>query len=98
MNAEPPAVRYPDLDTLSRQLAAGIAADLAAAIAARGVAGLGVSGGRGPGKLFENLRPLAMDWGGVCVALADERWVDPSDPASNERLVRDVLLRDAAAA
>jgi 6-phosphogluconolactonase len=32
------------------------------------------------------------------VALADERWVDPSDPASNERLVRDVLLKDAAAA
>jgi 6-phosphogluconolactonase len=98
MNAEPPAVRYPDSDTLSRQLAAGIAADLAAAIAARGLASLVVSGGRSPVKLFENLRTLAIDWGRVCVALADERWVDPSDPASNERLVRDVLLRDAAAA
>jgi len=98
MNAEPPAVRYPDLDTLSRQLAAGIAADLAAAIAARGLASLVVSGGRSPVKLFEHLRTLAIDWSRVCVALADERWVDPSDPASNERLVRDVLLKDAAAA
>jgi 6-phosphogluconolactonase len=86
------------LDTLSQQLAAGIAADLAAAIEARGMASLVVSGGRSPVKLFERLRTLAIDWSRVCVALADERWVDPSDPASNERLVRDVLLRDAAAA
>jgi 6-phosphogluconolactonase len=98
VNTEPPAVRYPDLDTLSQQLAAGIAADLAAAIEARGMASLVVSGGRSPVKLFERLRTLAIDWGRVCVALADERWVDPADPASNERLVRDVLLRDAAAA
>jgi 6-phosphogluconolactonase len=98
MNTEPPAVRYPDLDTLSQQLAAGIAADLAAGIEARGMASLVVSGGRSPVKLFERLRTLAIDWSRVCVALADERWVDPSDPASNERLVRDVLLRDAAAA
>jgi 6-phosphogluconolactonase len=86
------------LDSLSQQLAAGIAGDLAAAIEARGIASLVVSGGRSPVKLFERLRTLAIDWGRVCVALADERWVDPSDPASNERLVRDVLLRDAAAA
>jgi 6-phosphogluconolactonase len=98
MNAEPPAVRYPDLDTLSQQLAAGIAADLAAAIEARGRASLVVSGGRSPVKLFECLRTLAIDWSRVCVALADERWVDPSDPASNERLVRAALLKDAAAA
>jgi 6-phosphogluconolactonase len=98
MNAEPPAVRYPDLDTLSQQLAAGIAADLAAAIEARGMASLVVSGGRSPVKLFERLRTLTIDWSRVHVALADERWVDPSDPASNERLVRDALLKDAAAA
>jgi 6-phosphogluconolactonase len=98
MNAEPPAVRYPDLDTLSQQLAARIAADLTSGIEARSLASLVVSGGRSPVKLFERLRTLTIDWSRVCVALADERWVDPSDPASNERLVRDVLLRDAAAA
>ena len=98
MNVDPPAVRYPDLDTLSQQLAAGIAADLAAAIDARGRASLVVSGGRSPVKLFERLRTLAIDWSRVCVAQADERWVDPADPASNERLIREVLLKDAAAA
>ncbi|MEA3108572.1 MAG: 6-phosphogluconolactonase [Gammaproteobacteria bacterium] len=98
MNAAPPAVRYPDLETLSQQLAARIAADLTSGIEARSLASLVVSGGRSPVKLFESLRTLAIDWSRVCVALADERWVDPSDPTSNERLVRDVLLRDAAAA
>lgn len=98
MNAEPQAVRYPDVDTLSQQLAARIAAQLESAIEARGLASLVVSGGRSPVTLFERLRALTIDWSRVYVALADERWVDASDPASNERLVRDYLLKDAAAA
>ena len=97
MNAEPPAIRYPDLDTLSRKQSDGIASDLAAAIAARGLASLVVSGGRSPVGLFECLRAQAFDWSRVCVTLADERWVDPSDPDSNERLVHDVLLKERAA-
>ena len=32
------------------------------------------------------------------MALADERWVDPADGASNERLVREHLLKDGASA
>lgn len=97
MNAEPPATRHPDLDTLSRELADSIAADLSAAIATRGLASLVVSGGRSPVKLFECLRTQEIDWSRVYVALADERWVDPADPASNERLVREVLLQERAA-
>jgi 6-phosphogluconolactonase len=98
MNPEPPAIRYADLDFLSREQSDRIAACLKAAIAARGLASLVVSGGRSPVKLFEYLRTQELDWSRVCVALADERWVDPSDPASNERLVRDELLKDRAAA
>jgi 6-phosphogluconolactonase len=56
-----------------------------------------VSGGKSPVRLFEILRTQAIDWSRVCIALADERWVEPSDPASNERLVRDVLLQERAA-
>lgn len=97
MNAELPAIRYPNLDTLSRELANRIAADLDAAISDRGTASLVVSGGRSPVKLFERLRTQSLDWSHVSVALADERWLDPADPASNERLVRDVLRKDPAA-
>jgi 6-phosphogluconolactonase len=48
-------------------------------------------------RLFEILRTQPLDWGRVCLALADERWVDPEDAASNERMVREVLLKDHAA-
>lgn len=98
MNSEPPAQRYPDLATLSRELAGQIAKALTAAIAARGAASLVVSGGRSPVTLFEILRAEPLDWQRVCIALADERWVPPQDAQSNERLVRDVLLQDRAAA
>lgn len=95
---EPLISRFPDVDTLARELAARIAENLRTAIAARGTASLIVSGGKSPIKLFANLRTQALDWSRVCVGLADERWVEPSDPASNEKLVRDHLLKDAAAA
>ena len=97
MNSELPARRYADLQTLSRELAADIAAKLTAAIGARGLASLVVSGGRSPVALFEMLREQPLEWDRVCVALADERWVAADDAASNERLVRDVLLKDRAA-
>ena len=96
--AEPSAMRYPDLDTLSRSSSAGIAANLRAAISARGQASLVVSGGRSPVTLFDSLREQPLDWSRVCVTLADERWVAPSDPSSNERLVRENLLQGLAAA
>src|SRR6202521_884649 len=97
MNSELPARRYADIETLSRELATLVAGNLTAAIGARGLASLVVSGGRSPVRLFEILRTQPLDWGRVCIALADERWVAPDDAASNERLVRDVLLKDHAA-
>lgn len=98
-NFDPRAAhRYPDADGLARELAARVAALLAAAIAARGLAGLVVSGGRSPVTVFQVLRAQPLAWDRVCIALADERWVDPEDAASNERLVREQLLQDRAAA
>jgi 6-phosphogluconolactonase len=94
----PPALRYSNLDTLSSALADKIAATLEAAIAARGIASLVVSGGKTPTKLFQILRARELDWSRVCIALADERWVDASSADSNEHLLRTELLRDKAAA
>jgi 6-phosphogluconolactonase len=98
MNSEAPVQRFADLETLSHELARQIAAALNAAIGARGLASLVVSGGRSPVRLFEILRTQPLDWSRVCIALADERWVPAQDAASNERLVRDVLLQDHAVA
>lgn len=97
-NTDPPAVKFADGDLLARTLSAQLAAALKAAISVRGLGSLVVSGGKSPTKLFERLRTENLDWSRVCVALADERWVDPSDPDSNEKLVRDVLLKESASA
>jgi 6-phosphogluconolactonase len=97
MSTEPSATRYPDMDTLSRALATQVAERLRAALEARGTASLVVSGGRSPIKFFESLRVQALDWSRVSIALADERWVDSQDPDSNEKLVRDHLLKEEAA-
>jgi 6-phosphogluconolactonase len=98
MNTSPRATKFADIQSLSRALADQIAASLRTAIAARGLASLVVSGGKSPVTLFELLRAESLDWSRVCIALADERWVEPSDPDSNEKLVRDVLLKESAAA
>src|SRR5580698_4960737 len=97
-NADPPTTKFADSGSLSRALSSQLAANLSVAIAARGLASLVVSGGKSPIKMFELLRAESLDWSRVCIALADERWVDPTDPDSNEKLVRDVLLKEAAAA
>jgi 6-phosphogluconolactonase len=97
-NSDPPASKFASIDALSRALAGQVAACLKAAIASRGLASLVVSGGRTPLRLFELLRDEALDWSRVCIALADERWVSSTDAGSNEKLVRDVLLKGPAAA
>jgi 6-phosphogluconolactonase len=97
-NSDPAAGKFADSESLSRTLSSRLAENLQAAIAARGLASLVVSGGKSPIRLFEMLRSAALDWSRVCIALADERWVDPADAGSNERLVREVLLQEAAAA
>ncbi len=97
MSSELPAHRYADVESVSRELATQIGANLTAAIGARGLASLVVSGGRSPVRMFEMLRTQALDWSRVCIALADERWVSPEDAASNEGMVRNVLLKDRAA-
>jgi 6-phosphogluconolactonase len=97
VNAGPAVKNFPDAETVSRELATQIAATLAAAIGARGIASLVVSGGHSPTRMFEILRAQSLDWSRVCIALADERWVSPEDAESNERLVRNVLLKEQAA-
>ena len=62
-----------------------------------GRASLIVSGGRTPAALFETLSKANIDWPCVDVSLADERWVDNTDDASNEKMLRAKLLINNAA-
>lgn len=73
-------------------LAQEVANQLHDAIISRGAASLVVSGGSTPKPFFEALKQQKLDWGKVYITLADERWVDATHEASNERLVRETLL------
>jgi 6-phosphogluconolactonase len=57
-----------------------------------------VTGGRGPGPVFDRLTHADLDWSRVTVTLSDDRFVAVDSPDSNERLVRERLLKGHAAA
>lgn len=88
---------FKDSPTLVAALAGQVADLLRDGIGERGRASLVVSGGFTPVQFFAALSALALDWKQVVVTLADERWVDPTDADSNERLVRQHLLQNQAA-
>lgn len=89
--------RFNDRALLAEQLATKVAGQLQEAIDARGKASLVVSGGRTPLAFFHALSRQPITWSKVLVTLADERWVDVDDAASNAALVRDNLLQGRAA-
>ena len=84
-----------------RRLYAGVCQDFAERLAdiikKRRKASLALAGGTTPGPLYDSLSNVPINWEKVSVTLTDERWVHPQDPASNEFLVRDMLLRRRAA-
>lgn len=85
-------------DALAQGLADAVASTLSAAVAERGQASLAVSGGSTPKGFFKALSGKAIDWSKVTVTLVDERFVEPDNERSNEKLVKDNLLAGAAAA
>lgn len=62
-----------------------------------GRASLVVSGGRTPADLFNTLSKAHLEWNKVDISLADERWVDNNNDASNEKMLRTKLLINNAA-
>jgi 6-phosphogluconolactonase len=74
-----------------------IADTLKQAISEKGSATLVVSGGSTPLPLFKALSARQIDWANVTITLADERWVEANDAASNEKLVTENLLQGKAA-
>jgi len=84
-------------DELTAHFAKEIIGRLEQDVDAHGVASLAVSGGRTPVDLFKALSTAEIDWSKVVITLVDERWVEPTDDASNEKLVRQHLLVGPAA-
>lgn len=89
---------FPDSNSLNSAFAAEISRKLSAAIAQQGSAVLAVSGGKTPLPLFRALAQTDLPWQHVTVTLADDRFLPDTAADSNERLVKEALLQDKAAA
>ena len=88
---------YPDRDTLMRGLAELVADQLRGALGSKGRATLAVPGGTTPGPFLAALSEADLDWPNVTVMPTDERVVPELSERSNTRLLRETLLRNAAA-
>jgi len=94
----PGFLTFPDTAALAEAAAAAIAAALAAGLAREGRAAMVATGGSSPIGAYQRLSRLPIDWARVEITLSDERWTPPTGADSNERMVRQHLLADAASA
>jgi 6-phosphogluconolactonase len=83
-----------DATQLARQCAEQIAALLDLALDQCDRAHIALSGGTTPAAAYRVLNQEHLPWNRVDVVLGDERWVPPTDPASNARMLRDTLLAE----
>ena len=85
-------------DAASVAVAGHIAASLRVQLEQQAATSLIVTGGSSPARCYAELALTAIDWSRVRIVLSDERWVAPDHKDSNERLVRETLMQDRAAA
>ena len=83
---------------LAKGLAQSVADDLHAALQARALASLALSGGNTPKAFMQALARQPLDWSRIAVTLVDERWVPENHPRSNAHLLRENLLQGPASA
>lgn len=89
-------LRFADSDILAAQLAHDLGERMRRVIDQQGKVAVALSGGRTPLKLFQQLSKQALAWDRVTITLVDERWLDNTDEASNEYLIRQYLLQGNA--
>lgn len=88
---------FSDRKDLAAGLADTVADHLEAGLRRRGFANLAVSGGTTPRLFLETLSTRQLAWDRIRVTLVDERWVPETDPRSNARNVKMLLVKNQAA-
>ena len=89
---------FPCREDCFREVVADVSALILASVENYGQASIAVSGGRTPKHIFPILASKCLPWAQVSITLADERWVVPKHPDSNEGLARRLLMQGPAAA
>ncbi len=85
---------FPNYESLSLAAADLVAEQLRKSAADQGQVSLALSGGHTPRRAYEFLSrdSYKIPWSNVDLFWSDERCVPPSDPRSNERMVRETLI------
>ena len=83
-----------DATLLARACAEHVASLIDLALDERDRAHIALSGGTTPAAAYRVLNQEHLPWNRVDVVLGDERWVPPTDAASNARMLRDTLLAE----
>ncbi len=95
--AEPGNARWQiaeDRAAFVAQLVQLIATDIEAAVAERGRARFGASGGSTPAPVYAALAGRGLPWSRLDVVVVDERAVPPSHESSNQRMIAECLVAD----
>ena len=87
---------YRDMDSLVTELSLKISDILATAIETNQKASMLLSGGTTPIQLYERLSQCDIDWNQVDIGLVDERFVSKDSALSNEKMIRDTLIKNKA--
>ena len=83
-----------DSAALARHAAEEMALTIDLVLAERDRAQIALAGGTTPRAAYAHLAAEHLPWDRVDVLLGDERWVNPEDPSSNARLLRESLLAE----
>jgi len=86
---------FADADAVANEAAATIASDARAAVAARKIFTVAVSGGHTPWVMLRTLASLDLPWDAVHVLQVDERVAPAGDPDRNLTHLRESLLNHA---
>ncbi len=96
MNTKVSVLEFKNKEYLSNALSSKVSDLLSKKISISDEAWLVVPGGNTPMDLFDSLSLKNIEWNRVNITLTDERWVKTDSLMSNERLVRNSLLKNKA--
>ncbi len=88
---------FDNREQASKAAAAIIASSLRRRLEAHDRATVVISGGGTPIRAIERLSGEPLPWARITVTLSDERWLPPEHEDSNERMIREHLLRGPGA-
>lgn len=89
-------IAFSNRQACERALLDDVTARLSETLQQSGQVAVALAGGNTPKAFYSQLSEVEIPWQKVKVSLTDERWVDAEHPDSNERMIKQTLLKNKA--